>query len=304
VRACASIEAAAASADAIVSAVPAGAASAVAAACAPSLRHGCVYVDPAPLAPAEKTRLAALIEAAGAQYVDLAVLVTVAASGAAVPTLAAGLRGAALERDGGSPGFDVAIVEGPAGRASLVKLVRSVYMKGRDALILEMVLAARHHGVEEVVLASIAGPGEEVPFADLAKRVITSLAVYSERRAEELEAAAYLVGEAASSADHARGRGSPALDGRARAARTLRRRAAGRRRGGARPPRRARSNSAGGRRAAGRLADQSSVPAAAGLRRRPRSRRATRAAVCELSDDVAELALPVGGAEQLELGQA
>ena len=84
-------------------------------------------------------------------------------------------------------------LDGPAGRASLVKLLRSVYMKGRDALILEMLVAARRHGVEDAVLQSIGGPGEQVPFPELASRVVRSLAVYAERRSAELAAAAELL---------------------------------------------------------------------------------------------------------------
>jgi 3-hydroxyisobutyrate dehydrogenase-like beta-hydroxyacid dehydrogenase len=195
-RTCPTIHEAVSGADAVLAAVPAGAAAEVAAASAPSLRDGCLYVDPAPLHPDEKARLAALIETAGGHYADVAVLGTVAVSGATVPCLAAG-PGARRWRDMIEPlGFDITAIDGPAGRASRVKLLRSVYMKGRDALILEMLVAARRHGVEDVVLASIGGPGERVPFPELAERVVTSLAVYSERRAAELDAAAELVAEA------------------------------------------------------------------------------------------------------------
>ena len=86
-------------------------------------------------------------------------------------------------------------LDGPPGRASLVKLLRSVYMKGRDALILEMLVAARRHGVEDAVLQSIGGPGEQVPFPDLASRVVRSLALYADRRSAELAAAAELLAD-------------------------------------------------------------------------------------------------------------
>jgi 3-hydroxyisobutyrate dehydrogenase-like beta-hydroxyacid dehydrogenase len=196
VRACATLDGAVAGAEVVVGAVPAAAARETAAACAPLLRAGCLYVDPSPQPPSVKSDLAALVGGAGADYVDVAVLGTVAMSGASVPLLAAGPgaeRWAATVRP---LGFVVTVVDGPAGSASQVKLLRSVYMKGRDALILEMVLAARRHGVEDAVVSSIGGPGEQVPFPDLVARVVTSLAVYAERRAVELDAAADLVSEA------------------------------------------------------------------------------------------------------------
>jgi Domain of unknown function (DUF1932) len=93
-------------------------------------------------------------------------------------------------------GMDVSVIDGPPRRASLVKLLRSVYMKGRDALILEMLLAARRYGVEGAVLESIRGAGENVTFPELAKRVMTSLALYAGRRADELAASAAVVSAA------------------------------------------------------------------------------------------------------------
>jgi 3-hydroxyisobutyrate dehydrogenase-like beta-hydroxyacid dehydrogenase len=180
-------------ADVIVAAVPATAAAEVAAASSPHLRSGALYVDPSPLAPAAKAELAALVGAAGGHYTDVAVLGTVAVDAHAVPMLAAGPGAARWAASVAPFGFRVSQLDGPAGRASLVKLLRSVYMKGRDALILEMLVAARRHGVEDAVLQSIGGPGEQVPFPELASRVVRSLAVYAERRSAELAAAAELL---------------------------------------------------------------------------------------------------------------
>jgi 3-hydroxyisobutyrate dehydrogenase-like beta-hydroxyacid dehydrogenase len=193
VHPCASIAEAVAGRDIIIAAVPAAAAGGVASDAAPHLASGALYVDPAPLAPPTKLQLADLIGASGARYADVGVLGTVAVDGHSVPMLAAG-PGAAGWAEAATPfGFQISVLEGAPGDASLVKLLRSVYMKGRDALILEMIVAARRHGVEDAVLASIGGPAEQVPFPDLAARVLRSLAVYAERRSAELEAAAELL---------------------------------------------------------------------------------------------------------------
>jgi 3-hydroxyisobutyrate dehydrogenase-like beta-hydroxyacid dehydrogenase len=109
--------------------------------------------------------------------------------------LAAGGGAAEWQRQAAAVGLKVTSMAGGAGDAALVKLLRSVYMKGRDALVLEMVLAARRHGVQDAVLSSIGGPGEQVPFPSLAERVVCSLAVYAGRRADELADAASLVRE-------------------------------------------------------------------------------------------------------------
>jgi 3-hydroxyisobutyrate dehydrogenase-like beta-hydroxyacid dehydrogenase len=195
VPAAASIAEAIESADLVVAAVPAGAARSVAEACCQALRPGTLYVDPAPLLPQEKQALAALVAAAGGEYVDAAVLGTVETEGAEVPLLVSGPGAERFASHAAALGLRVTALDGPAGRASLVKLLRSVFMKGRDALILEMLLAARKHGLETTVLDSIQGRGETVPFPDLAERVLGSLVLYGERRADELDSCAALLEE-------------------------------------------------------------------------------------------------------------
>jgi 3-hydroxyisobutyrate dehydrogenase len=66
-------------------------------------------------------------------------------------------------------------------------------MKGRDALIVETLLAARRYGLEEHVAASIQGPGERVSFSALSDRVLRSLALHATRRADELQASSEVV---------------------------------------------------------------------------------------------------------------
>jgi 3-hydroxyisobutyrate dehydrogenase-like beta-hydroxyacid dehydrogenase len=191
-----SLPAAVAGADVVMAAVPAAAAAEVARACAPHLAANALYADPAPLHPDEKASLAEIVERGGPAFVDVAVLGTVTTAGALVPMIASG-RGAERWTEAfGAMGFDVRLVPGPPGRASLIKLVRSVYLKGRDALVLEMLEVARHHGIEEEVLMSIGGAGEQVPFTELADRVLRSLALYAGRRADELDASARVAAEA------------------------------------------------------------------------------------------------------------
>jgi 3-hydroxyisobutyrate dehydrogenase-like beta-hydroxyacid dehydrogenase len=184
-------------ADAVFATVPAATAAAVARRAAPSLPLGAIYVDPAPNAPERKERLSAALAESGVLYVDAAVLGTVAADGYGVSIVAAGPGAAELERLVCPLGMNVTAVKGPAGRASRIKLVRSVYMKGRDAAILEMLIAARRHGIEDIVIDSIgAAAGERVPFSALVERVMTGLAVHAGRRADELSASARVLQDA------------------------------------------------------------------------------------------------------------
>ena len=155
VRRSATLEEALTDATVVLSVVPAGASRAVAARCAPLLEPGAYYVDFAPAPVADKEQGAALIAQAGALYVDAAVLGTVATSGFEVPIIASGPGARGWRALVDAHGLVVETIEAPAGHATLVKLLRSVYMKGRDALIVEMMLAARRYGLEARVAESI-----------------------------------------------------------------------------------------------------------------------------------------------------
>jgi 3-hydroxyisobutyrate dehydrogenase-like beta-hydroxyacid dehydrogenase len=176
-----------------ISAVPAAAAGDVAERAAPLLDDGALFVDLSADLPERKAAAAEIVERQGGRYVDVAVMGTAVMSGYGVPMLASGSGAAAWGAIAGSLGMQVDEVEGRAGRASTVKLLRSVYMKGRDALMAEMLVAARRYGLDAELLPTIAGPGEEVSFPELAERVLCSLALHADRRADELDAAAELL---------------------------------------------------------------------------------------------------------------
>jgi 3-hydroxyisobutyrate dehydrogenase-like beta-hydroxyacid dehydrogenase len=190
---CRTLEEAVAGANAVLSVVPASAARTVAEQCAPLLAAGAYYVDLAATAVADKELAAVLVGHSESRYVDAAVLGTVAASGFAVPIVASGPGAEGWKKLVEREGLIVDVLDAPAGHATLLKLLRSVYMKGRDALIVEMMLAARHHGLEDHVARSIRGPGEEVAFDALAERVLCALAVHADRRADELAASGEVV---------------------------------------------------------------------------------------------------------------
>jgi 3-hydroxyisobutyrate dehydrogenase-like beta-hydroxyacid dehydrogenase len=171
---------------AVLSVVPGAASRALAERSAPFLDRGALYVDLTAAAVADKEAGAKAVDSAGGLYVDGAVLGTVAVPTEAIPIVASGRGARQWEELARCDGLSVEVLDGPAGQATRLKLLRSVYMKGRDALVVETLLAARRCGLEDRVAASIEGPGEGVPFTALADRVLRSLAVHAARRAEEL----------------------------------------------------------------------------------------------------------------------
>ncbi len=181
-------------AECVIAAVPVAAAAEVAGMATAYLAPGALYVDPSPALPEAKEELERVLARVGALYVDAAILGTTAADGAAVPILAAGPGAARFAELAAA--LDVTVLEGPAGAATRVKLLRSVFMKGRDALIAEMLVAARRFGLDEAVVGSVKGGGEQAPFPELARRVMTALAIHAERRADEVAASAEILRQA------------------------------------------------------------------------------------------------------------
>src|SRR5205823_12126168 len=143
-----------AGADVVLSVVPARASLEVAEQAAPLLRAQALFADFAPAPPADKQAAAAVVAQRGAFYVDVGVLGTVSTSGYEVPLVLSGDGAARFGVLAAREGFDVDVLDAPAGHATLLKLLRSVYLKGRDALIVEMMLAARRYGLEERVAES------------------------------------------------------------------------------------------------------------------------------------------------------
>jgi 3-hydroxyisobutyrate dehydrogenase-like beta-hydroxyacid dehydrogenase len=190
-----SLEEAVTGADLVISAVPGSASEEIADRVIRLLGRGACFADLTAAAPDPKERAARTAAARGVLYADGAVLGTVAASGHEVPIAAAGSGAEQLRDLTAGAGMSVEAIGGEAGRAAQLKLIRSVYMKGRDALVLEMMVAARRHGLEDEVARSIAGPGEGVPFTQLAERVLRALAIHADRRADELDASAALLRE-------------------------------------------------------------------------------------------------------------
>jgi 3-hydroxyisobutyrate dehydrogenase-like beta-hydroxyacid dehydrogenase len=183
-------------ADTVLVTVPGSACVAVAELTAPLLSPGVLYVDLATAAPQDKLSASQLVAPHGADYVDAAVLGTVVVSAHRVPILASGPGAERFRALAEADGLVVSTLDAAPGQAALVKLLRSVFLKGRDALIMQMMLAARRHGLEDTVIQSIDTPSERVSFPDLVERVLCSLALHAGRRGAELAQAGQILEQA------------------------------------------------------------------------------------------------------------
>jgi 3-hydroxyisobutyrate dehydrogenase-like beta-hydroxyacid dehydrogenase len=110
---------------------------------------GTVWADLNAAAPALKRRLGAMCDGVGLAFADVALMAPVPGRGLGTPALASGpgaLRYAELL---GPLGADVEVLDGPPGLAAGRKLLRSVFLKGMAAALVEALAAGRAAGCED-----------------------------------------------------------------------------------------------------------------------------------------------------------
>jgi 3-hydroxyisobutyrate dehydrogenase-like beta-hydroxyacid dehydrogenase len=186
VRGCASLAEATSQGRLLVSVVTADQALTVAMQAGHHLQPGALYLDFNSVAPETKRAASRAVEAAGAHYVDVAVMSPVLPARLDVPLLIAGQHAGAAQEALRSFGFTSRIVEGPVGTASSIKMIRSVMVKGLEALTAECLLSARAAGVEAEVLASLEASYPGFNWPSRADYNLDRMIVHGNRRAAEM----------------------------------------------------------------------------------------------------------------------
>lgn len=190
-RACATPADAVAEADLILSTVTSERALEAAESAAAHLRQGQLYLDLNSCSPGKKIKAARAVEgASAARYVDVAVMDTVPGRGHTVPMLLAGeaAEDAAVILRGF--GMTVVVVGEEVGQSSTIKMARSVFMKGIEAILCESLVAAHRAGVADKVLNSIQGTFPDLDWRALATYHMGRMAVHGRRRAVEMDSVA------------------------------------------------------------------------------------------------------------------
>ena len=155
---------------------------------------GSIWCDMNSVAPDTKRAASAAIEAAGGRYADVAVLAPVNPAALAVPLLVSGPCAADAQAALAGLGFSNArIVGDEVGQASAIKLIRSVMVKGIEALTAEMMAAADAAGVAGEVLASLDASEKALPWEARAAYNLERMAAHGQRRAAEMEEAAKML---------------------------------------------------------------------------------------------------------------
>ena len=190
VRAATSAADAARNATVIFSAVTADAVANVAREARGYARSGQYFVDVNSASPETKRAASAELMAAGAAYIEAAVMAPVAPKGLATPILAGGPEAEAAAALLNPLGMAIRPVAVEYGRASATKLSRSIMIKGIEALIIDSAQAARAWGVAGDVFASLNDTFPGTDFSKLADLMAGRVRQHGVRRAAEMREAA------------------------------------------------------------------------------------------------------------------
>ncbi len=186
----------AADTELVISAVTAAQIGPAAESIAPHLRPGTWYFDLNSCSPASRASAGEVVERRGGRFVEAAVMSPIDPHGAASPMLLGGPHAAEFAGLARTLGFtQTQVMPGKLGSASAAKMCRSVVVKGLEALVLESLLSARRHGVEETVLESLRGLRID-DWRSSARYMASRALKHGARRAEEMREVARTVREA------------------------------------------------------------------------------------------------------------
>lgn len=181
-----------AEADHVFSAVFGSASLAVAERVLPAMTPGAIYVDMTTATPETMREAAALAAHRGVGFVDVAVTGAVNVRGAKTPMLCSGERASAAARMFGDLGAPVRVVGERAGDATRLKLLRSIFTKGLEALAIECLATAEAAGLRPQ-LHDVLLDVDQTPLQALMETLVTTHVQHAARRRDEVVEAGQLM---------------------------------------------------------------------------------------------------------------
>lgn len=174
------------SAECILSTVTTSVAVTAARQTAPHLAAGKTYIDLNATAPAIKHEVNAVVSAAGADFVEGAILGAIGVTGAKTKILLGGARAEDIARQLTAAGLNTVFYSREIGRASAFKLLRSVFSKGMEALLIEYLAAGHRAGIQDDLWREIVDLFTQNSFERVASNWIATHATAHERRYHEV----------------------------------------------------------------------------------------------------------------------
>jgi 3-hydroxyisobutyrate dehydrogenase-like beta-hydroxyacid dehydrogenase len=172
--------------DMVISAVTAASSLEAAELVAPHLKGNPYYLDINSVSPGRKQATERLLDGK-ARYVDVAVIAPIHPKRHKTPLLIAGPYAQGVAPLLEEMAMKLKVVSGETGKAAAIKMIRSVMIKGLEALTLECFLAAERAGLVEEVAVSMQNNYPTLDFKQIADYNIERMASHGERRAAEME---------------------------------------------------------------------------------------------------------------------
>ncbi|CUX06888.1 putative oxidoreductase [Agrobacterium fabacearum S56] len=184
-----------ANSDVIFSVVTADQAQEAAISVADDLEENALFFDCNSCSPATKVAVSKVLGKRGVRYVDVAVMAPVYPAKHMTPLLISGCHAQAAIPILEHLGMQANIAGEEVGQASTIKMLRSVMVKGLEALTAECLLAARKAGVEERVLASLQQSQPGIEWQTRSSYNLERMMVHGKRRAAEMREVAATLSE-------------------------------------------------------------------------------------------------------------
>ena len=170
----------------ILSTVTTQVAKSVAQTVAPMLKPGQIYVDFNSTCPSAKVEISKIIAPTGADFVEGAILGAVGATGAKTRIFTAGEKRQEIADLFNRMGMNVQPYWRQIGKASTFKMLRSIFSKGAEVLLLEMLVAAKRADIDKDLWEDITKFMSSKPFDKIGDNWMRSHAVAHERRYYEM----------------------------------------------------------------------------------------------------------------------
>ena len=158
--------------------------------CLAHARPGATVCDMSTATPDVKRLAAKRAGESSIRYVDVAIMGAISLSLAKTPLLAAGEGALEFAELLAKVGAQVAVIDrGMAGDAIALKILRSVFTKGMEALSVELLMAAEKQGVREKLYEQLRDI-DKTPLRDFIDMLVRTHVVHARRRAHEVRDAA------------------------------------------------------------------------------------------------------------------
>lgn len=156
----------------------------------PALKSRHLIIDINSVSPSRKKETAEQVCRTGAAYLDMAVMSPVHPRGHKTPVLIAGTRASDVASDLQHLGFDLRVVGAEPGAATAIKMVRSLFVKGLEAITVETLLAAEASGCFDEILSSLSASYPGLGWPEIAAYQFDRTLIHGARRAAEMEESA------------------------------------------------------------------------------------------------------------------